>query len=265
MMLDLFPAASAAAMAHAESEYPRECVGVISLDGEYVPLQNVSATPESTFCLSEQDDLEFATLDDFGKPRVAAVLHSQCYAAGEIQVDLIGPSREDMQQCLATKCTWGLIPCVNGFAEKPRYWGEFLLNTPLLGRPFLPQITDCCNAIQSFYWQIYGIRLHECPRDWDWWHKGGNLYEDNFKLAGFVEIDLAEAAPGDVVLAQLRSPVPNHAVILLDAGLMYHHPQQMLSVREPFGRWRSYATKALRHSSFKGLPPVPPDQLSSLY
>jgi proteasome lid subunit RPN8/RPN11 len=264
-MYDLFPAASAAAMAHAESEYPKECVGVISLDGEYIPLENVSPNPETTFCVSEADDFEYVTLDENGKPRVAAMLHSQCYAKGEVEPALIGPSREDMQQCLATKCTWGLIPCIGGIAEKPLYWGEFLLDTPLLNRPFIPQVTDCCNAIRSFYWQIYGIHLHECPRDWDWWHNGGNLYEENFKLAGFEEISMADALPGDVVLAQLRSPVPNHAVVLLDAGLMYHHPQQMLSVREPIGRWRSYAIKALRHKSFNGPPPMPPTKLSSLY
>jgi proteasome lid subunit RPN8/RPN11 len=264
-MPELFPAASVAAMAHAESEYPNECVGVITLDGEYVPLKNVSQSPADSFALSEEDDFEYATSDEDGNPKVSAIIHSECYEKGEVNADLIGPSREDMQQQMATGCTWGLVPCIGGFAEKPIYWGDFILDTPLLHRPFVPQVTDCCSAIQSFYWQIYGIKLHECPRDWNWWRNGGDLYEDNFRLAGFHEISLDEAMPGDVVLAQIRSPVPNHAVIILDAGLMYHHPQQMLSRREPVGRWRHYAVKALRHGSFDGPPPPPPVKLSSLY
>ena len=253
-------------MRHAESEYPRECVGVISLDGEYVPLKNVSRTPETHFSISEEDDAKYATLDDDGNPQVAAIMHSQCYARDETDPTLIGPSKADMEQCIATNCTWGLVPCINGFAEEPIYWGDFLLDTPLLGRKFVPQVTDCYNAIRSFYWQIYQIKLPEFPRDWNWWRENENLYDEGFEKAGFYGIDMADVAPGDVVLAQLRSPVPNHAVVVLDAGLMYHHPQQMLSVREPFGRWRSLAVKAIRHRDFKdGAPPLPPIDLSSVY
>jgi proteasome lid subunit RPN8/RPN11 len=265
-MTDLFPAASAAAMKHAETEYPNECVGVISLDGEYIPLTNVSRAPKDRFELSEADDIEYATLDDDGNPKVAAIVHSECYERGSVDASLIGPSREDMQQCLATKCTWGMVPCIGGIAEPPLYWGEFLLETPLLGRSFVPQVTDCYNSIRSFYHQVYQIPLPEFPRDWNWWRDGGNLYEEGFAKAGFEVIDLDDAAPGDVVLAQIRSPVPNHAVVLLDRGLMYHHPQGMLSVREPMGRWRSYAVKAIRHKNFNGkAPPLPPDELSKSY
>ena len=265
-MTDLFPAASSAAMNHAEVEYPREAVGVISLDGEYIPLENVHPHPEREFSISEDDDLQYATLDDDGNPKVAAVIHSECYEAGTVDATLIGPSRKDMEQCIATRCTWGMIPCIGGRAENPLYWGDFLLDTPLLGRPFVPQVTDCYNSIRSAYWQWYGIKLPEFPRDWSWWKEGGNLYAEGFSKAGFKVIDFAELMPGDVVLAQLRSPVPNHAVIILDAGLMFHHPQQMLSVREPFGRWRHYGVEALRHTSFgpEG-PPPPPEELTSHY
>lgn len=263
-MNDLFPAASAAAMAHAESEYPKEAVGIVTLDGEYVPLVNVSRTPTETFELSEDDDIAYATLDDDGNPKVAAFLHSECYERGEINPLLIGPSKEDMEQCIATNCTWGLVPCINGVAEKPLYWGEFLLDTPLLGRPFVPQVTDCLNFIRSFYWQVYGILVPEVPRGWEWWLEGGNLFEEGLRTAGFHKIDIEEMAPGDGVLLQIRSPVPNHAMIVLDAGLMVHHPQQMLSVREPFGRWRPYTVYAVRHNSFGDKPPpVPPIDLST--
>lgn len=265
-MTDLFPAASAAAMAHAESEYPKECVGVISLDGEYVPLVNTHPNPEQEFAISEADDLEYATLDGDGKAKVAAVLHSQCYRKGEINPVLAGPSRKDMQQCLEMECPWGMVPVFDGFAEKPVYWGEFLLDTPLLGRPFVPQVTDCYNSIRSFYWQVYQIKLPEFPRDWNWWKNGGDFYRASLAAAGFHKIEMEELSPGDVVTAQIRSDVPNHAVIILDRGLMFHHPQQMLSVREPFGRWRSYAVQAIRHKDFGGKPPpMPPDDLSSYY
>ena len=265
-MTELFPAASEAAMTHAELEYPKEAVGVVSLDGEYIPLENVHRNPETEFSISEDDDLQYATLDDDGNPKVAAVIHSECYERDTVDVTLIGPSRKDMEQCIATKCTWGMIPCIGGRAEKPVFWGDFLLETPLLGRKFVPQVTDCYNAIRSAYWQWYQIKLPEFPRDWSWWKEGGNLYAEGFSKAGFETIDLQDVMPGDVVLAQLRSPVPNHAVIILDRGLMFHHPQQMLSVREPIGRWRTYAVQAIRHKQFEGKPPPPPpEELTSYY
>ena len=196
---------------------------------------------------------------------MSAIIHSECYGKGEIEAPLIGPSKTDMEQQIATKCTWGLIGVINRVAEEPIYWGDFVLDTPLLGRKFIPQVTDCCNAILSFFWQIYGIKLPDCPHMELVAQQDEGLLTDNFEKAGFIKIEMDEVAPGDVVLAQLRSPVPNHAVIILDDGLMYHHPQQMLSVREPIGRWRPYAVQALRHGSFEGLPPLPPIELSSYF
>jgi len=51
---------------------------------------------------------------------------------------------------------------------------------------------------------------------------------------------------GDVFLAQVRAPVPNHGGVYLDGGLILHHLEGRLSRREPLGPWRRFVTHALR-------------------
>ena len=126
-MTDLYPAASVAAMAHAETEYPNESVGIVTLDGEYVPLVNTHPEPDRHFDISD-DDLE----EHVGN--IACVIHSHCYQSGEIDPAFIGPSRADQIQRLEWGCPWGLVPCIDRRAEVPLYWGDFRLNEPLIAR-----------------------------------------------------------------------------------------------------------------------------------
>lgn len=255
-MTNPFPAASVAAKAHAETEYPKESVGIVTLDGEYVPLVNIHPDPENYFEISDEDLVAYA--DD-----IACVIHSHCYEKDEIDPGLIGPSKADQEARREMACIWGLIPCIDKDAEDPLFWGDFVLDEPLVLRRFIPQVTDCYELIRAAYWQWYKIKLPEFPRDWNWWKDGLNLYEEEFETAGFHALDdINLMAPGDILLARAdeESKVVNHAAILLEGGRILHHRPGRLSERISAGVWQrgNFFTKALRHSSFGDEAPPPP-------
>jgi proteasome lid subunit RPN8/RPN11 len=263
IMTNLFPAASVAAMAHAETEYPRESVGIITGEGEYVPLVNTHPDAANFFEISDEDLTDHA--DD-----VACVIHSHCYARGEVDPAFIGPSKADQEARLQWGCPWGLIPCIERIAEEPIFWGEFRLNEPLIQRRFIPQVTDCYELIRAAYWQWYAIRLPEYPRDWDWWKRGENLYEEGFAAAGFRPLDdLNDHAPGDVLLARAdeEAHVVNHAALVLDGGRILHHRPGRLSERISAGVWQrgNFFTRALRHTAFGDGKPPPPREDKSIF
>ena len=92
-----------------------------------------------------------------------------------------------------------------------------------------------------------------CIRD-RWWEHGYNLYLDNFAKEGFSEIPVADVQPGDLILMNLGSKVPNHAAIYLGDQLVLHHVQQRLSSRDVYGGYYGKSTAtALRHESRQGL------------
>lgn len=137
-----------------------------------------------------------------------------------------------------------------------RFDGEQYLPFPIQAEGFRHGVTDCYGLIRDYYRQELGISLVEFPRDWEWWLQGGDLYRDGIVPAGFRRIEASEAKPGDMWVAQVRSPVPNHGGVLLENSLALHHPSgrdpvdpSQLSRREPIGRWLSHITLWLRHES----------------
>lgn len=249
---DLFPAATVDAKAHAETDWPNEAVGIATTDGEYVPLANIHPDPANGFEVTAHDRIEYAD-------RVACVFHSHCHTADDFDPESFGPSSGDMEMAEEWGCPWAVIACIDRSAGDPLFFGDFRLDEPLLGRPFVPQVLDCYELIRSAYRQWFRIALPSFPRDWDWWSNGMDMYTDGFAKAGFRRIDIGEAAPGDVLLAQIpeSSPVPNHAGLLLEGGRILHHRQGKLSKRDSIGAWArsNYFVGALRHQAFGDRPP----------
>ena len=78
---------------------------------------------------------------------------------------------------------------------------------------------------------------------------GYNLYLDNFAKEGFSEI-VADVQPGDLILMNLGSKVPNHAAIYLGDQLVLHHVQLSFS-RDVYGGYygalsTAYAMKVVK-------------------
>lgn len=100
---------------------------------------------------------------------------------------------------------------------------------PLVGRQFAHGILDCYTLVRDFLARELGIHLSDYEREDDWWEKGQDLYSlERLSAEGF---ELIEGAPqrGDMVLMQIRSPVPNHAGVYLGDGQMLHHMHGRLS------------------------------------
>jgi cell wall-associated NlpC family hydrolase len=223
-----------AAKAHAIAQHPKEACGVVS-GGVYVPLRNVARDP----------------LEGFALPRTAWAKHAPVQAVIHSHVAPRhgrAPSAADMTGQMETGVPWGIVLTDGTGAWGPLWFGDHIIDEPLIGREFTHGVRDCYALVRAWFWQRRGVRLPDFARDDDWWNEGGDLYRDGFAKAGGVAIDASEAREGDVVLMQLHGvPVPHHAGVIEAGGLLLHHLPGRLSRREPLGPWRRYVTHWLRY------------------
>lgn len=243
----------AAIRQHAIVEFPKESCGFVTPDG-YRPCRNVAENPEADFAISPEEYLAAGT--------VLAVVHSHPNGP-------VFPSAFDMRGQIDMAVPWGLVATNGEIASVPFFWGDGVPIPPLVGRDFrhgpsgTDGLGDCYAVIKDGFavgrggmaaqgvtghWPFDPIGLPEFPRDDEWWTKGGDLYRDGFQVAGFSRIGIEDARPGDVFLAQIRSPVPNHGGLYLGDGLILHHLASRLSRREPIGGWLKYVVMVLRYA-----------------
>lgn len=237
-------AAKAYFMAHS----PKEAAGFL-VDGDFVPLKNISPKPLTSF------EIALADFEPY-LGRIEAMLHSH---PGEAEAY---PSEADMAQQISMGVPWGIILCDNSNAADPVWFGDQCPVPPLTGpeRYFRHGVTDCYSLIRDYYRLERNIIIPDFPRDWNWWEKGGDLYQDGFQKAGFVEIKQHEAAEGDVFLAAVggaaqRGGIINHGGVYLGGSghFILHHlgagrpvDHSRLAVKEPGIRYLPYVTKWLR-------------------
>lgn len=231
---------------HALAVYPEECIGYLDATGCYIRLRNTAAHPELSAIASASELAELMHAGD-----LRALCHS--HPGGP---DC--PSEQDMRAQIEMMVPFVIVSTNGQACTEPFAWGDELLNDePLIGRQFRHGVTDCYALIRDWYRVERGVELPEYPRNWEWWsgEQPGeqDLYRRHFAEAGFYQIDPREAREGDVWLAAVRSSVPNHAGIYLDAGLALHHPSSglacdpvRLSKREGVARWQPYITHWLR-------------------
>lgn len=232
--------------AHALEAFPHECLGYVDAGGAYRRLENVAAEPERMGLTVPGVVPALMASGD-----LRALCHS--HPAGPD-----APTETDMRSQLETMIPFVLCATNGQATTEPFAWGDQLIdNLPLVGRPFRHGVTDCYGLIRAWWRRERGVVLPEYPRNWEWWQPqtGGSkdLYGRYFADAGFYPIDPADVRPGDCWLAAIRSEVPNHAGVVLDAGLCLHHASggaaydpTRLSKREPMVRWSERVTHWLR-------------------
>ena len=223
---------------HAQAEQPKECCGVVCVvkgRRRYFPCRNLAATPDEHFVM---DPLDYAEAEDQGE--VVAVIHSH-------PVSNPKPSEADLVACEKTDVPWHII---NPLTEEWGYCEPSGHQLPYVGRQFAFGVVDCYTLVRDWYAREYGIQLRDYDRRDRFWEHGENLYMDNFANEGFSEIPVADVQPGDLILMNVCSLVPNHAAIYLGDQLILHHVQQRLSSRDVYGGyyWKNTAC-ALRHES----------------
>lgn len=226
------------ALAHAKEEYPKEAVGLVHVikgKNRYFKCQNLAETPDEHFILNPKDYLEAEK-----KGEIIAVVHSHPKTNP-------APSPADKVACEASGLPWFIVnPNTETWGEyKPEGW-----ELPYVGREFSHGIVDCYSLVRDFYKREFKLQLNDYNRRDQWWEKGENMYLDNFAKEGFKETTLEQIAYGDLFLMQLESPVPNHAGIYLDNGIVLHHVQGRLSSRDVYGGYYQKVTaKVLKHES----------------
>ena len=212
-----------AILAHAQRDYPAECCGVLAQRGRverYFPCLNRSADPTEHF---ELDPVGYAAAEDWGE--VVAIVHSHPGDGATTQ-----PSELDQLQCDVNELPWVIASWPEGDIRTIFPRGD----RPLVGRQFVLGHADCWSLIMDYYRQEHGLILPNYSVERHWWDEGENLYMDNWYECGFREFS-GEAQPGDMVIMQVQSTVPNHAGILLDGNMLLHHLYGQLSQRVPYG------------------------------
>lgn len=231
------PENRALAIAHAKRESPREACGLLIVERgveRYLPCQNL-ATGTDHFVL---DPLDYDRAEQRGE--IVGLVHSHPNAFPT-------PSQADLVSCEASGLPWYIV------GLPTEQWHDMTPSgyvAPLVGREWSHGVLDCYAIIRDYYRIERGIELPDFVRHDEWWHLGQNLYLDHFEEAGFREVPFEQISDGDVVLFQMRSPVPNHAAIYLNGNIILHHLTNRLSSRDVFGEWyRRQVRKVLRHVS----------------
>lgn len=230
----------ARAVQHALEQAPRESCGLVVIESgkeRYFPCQNI-AEKQSQFIMNPED---FARAEDMGD--IVAIVHSHPNAPAT-------PSEADRVGCELSGLPWFIVSLPSTLLERLDPAGY---KAPLIGRPFVHGILDCYALIRDWYREARGIELKDFDRAEEWWAKGGNLYIDHFREAGFEPIGEGDAIQeGDVILMQIQSKVANHAAIYLGRDVMIHHLMNRLSCREIYGGyWKKNTRLVIR---YRGIP-----------
>ncbi len=240
----LDPDAIPAMRAHAERSWPEEACGVVA-GGRYEERANVAADREGSW----QMEPEALRGGD-----IRAIVHSHPPGCEHF------PSRADMQCQIDTALPHGIVPMTpNGEARpqagEPFFWGPGEAPEAYLGRPYRHGVTDCYTLVRDWYGRERGLALPALAYDWRWFADEPelDLYSGWRKRLGWRQVEPAEAEPGDVVLlALMGARVANHAGVLLDGGMLLHHPSARpfdptcLSRRTPVGRLVKYVVEVAR-------------------
>lgn len=224
--------------AHAAEMSPVECCGLVIIEKgrqRYVPCSNIAEAALDRFTI---DPMEYADAEDRGE--IVFVVHSHPFASPE-------PSELDRVSCGKGKIPWLIVnhPVGHYTVLEPAGY-----EPPLIGRSFFHGVLDCYALVKDYYRQECGIELPEPVREDDWWHKGQNLYVDNYEQNGFVRVS-GPPQKHDLFLMQIRSPVPNHAAIYLGDEMILHHCHGRLSSRDIYGGyWQEATVQHIRHRNF---------------
>lgn len=226
-------------LAEAEARYPQEACGLVikgTKGAVLVPCRNISDTPTESFTMHPEDYLAAQQQGE-----VVGIFHSH---PDGLEV----PSPADKVTCEATGLPWHIVswPRAGYMLHNPNGY-----QAPYLGRPFVHGVLDCFALIRDWYAREFGIQMPDVPREDDWWDKGQNLYEDNYKAFGFYDVpEGAIPKLGDVFTMQLGSDTVNHAAIYVGNGLILHHVRDRLSREDVYGgMWQKHTRRHLRHTS----------------
>lgn len=222
---------------HAIARYPKEACGFI-VDGNFIPVDNVSPSPTTDFKISVADMAEH--LD-----RATAIVHTHTQASSVIGLDPRTPSKEDMEAQLAAALPFHIYYCDGNNVSEPISLGD-PDRPPLVGREFIFNAQDCLTLTTDYY-ATRGIALPSIARDWDWFDRGEDLIDKLHEPWGFVPVPIEQAREGDLFLIKNRAGQINHMGVYLGGDQLLHHLVHQLSRVDEVSRWVPFIAKTVRH------------------
>lgn len=226
---------------HVISEFPKEACGFV-IDDKYIPVPNSSATPLTSFRI---DPLHRVKAEAMGK--IQAVLHSHPYDkfnCGRWPAEW--PTTHDMRSWMEDEIPWGIVStCGEGISRL--VWLDSSKTEPIVGREFIHGVNDCYSLIRDWFKLNKEVELPNFARGIEWWYDGKDLYDENFRQAGFIDIDLSQATIGDCVMMKVASPVTNHAAVIVGQNQIMHHLFNRLSGVDSLSKWNRCIVRAVRY------------------
>lgn len=216
------------AIAHAVECYPNESCGLI-VGGQYIACRNIATNPGEHFVMHTGD---YRLAMDRGD--IEAMVHSHPDHTCQ-------PSEADRAVCEESELPSLILEIREGKFVDSKWLRPTGWQAPLLGRPFAHGIHDCLSIILDYYKRERGIDLGDYERRDNWWNEGGDLYREHLPRAGFYRLrDGEQPQTGDVILMQVRAPVPNHAGIYIEDGMLttepVAHPVPQCILHHMYGR-----------------------------
>lgn len=219
---------------HATKAIPHECCGVVLVFKgrlKYYPCKNL--LNGDIFCIDPED---YAKAEDMGE--IVAIAHSHPTYVSE-------PSEADIVSCNRSELPWIIVSLLDN-TTNIIYPEKF--DVPLIGRQFLHGVLDCYSLIRDYYKKELQLNLKDYLREPNWWEKGQDLYLDNFKDEGFIEV--TNLQKHDIILIQNGSDKVNHGAIYIGDNIILHHSTNRLSSRDVYGGyWRKNTRCIIRHKS----------------
>jgi proteasome lid subunit RPN8/RPN11 len=218
---------------HATACAPKEAVALVLADQDRTHLklvENVHHEPTRAFAISE---------GDWDQPGICSVVHSHVTTPST-------PSRVDRVMCEETKVPWHI------FSLKTRMWDVIVpsgYTVPLAGREFIWGVFDCFSLVRDYYRERLQIDFPNVPRPFEFWKQGLDLFSQYYEQCGFTPVKTLQKY--DVLGISLGSSLPNHCALLVENGLIFHHPSGRLSCNSIYGGlWLKNTVHILRHQKF---------------
>lgn len=216
---------------HTLKEYPNEMCGIILKDESFIPLQNVSKTPEVSFKFYV---LEYVKYHE----NIKVLIHSHISREKTLW-DIRTPSFSDLNNQIKTNLPWGIVGTDGENVLRPIFFPR-TPNNKYLGRKFFWYINDCRTIIQDYYWYEFGIELGKNYNMIDLGKVKENplILKDHF-LLGLQEEDFTEVddvrglKKGDVLVMDALPPFGNGTHVGVWTGEKVLH-QELISKENDF-------------------------------
>jgi cell wall-associated NlpC family hydrolase len=253
---------------HALVCYPRESCGVVirltdTMAEVYIPADN-EARGDAALDSFEIGPEFMAAAEDRGT--LLAIVHSHPNGPD-------GATEGDTASCNISGVPWYIQPVHRDDAGALRCAPLVGIApdappAPLVGRSFHHGTLDCYGLIVDWFDRARGVTLPHHERDDDWWKKTPelDLYMANLAADGWrVLADGEMLQPGDMIIMQIGSSVPNHAAVYVgeepvpghdepfmrSARILHHLHGRKSSVDVYGGMWAHCTHAIARHKSLE--------------